>query len=226
MTKKSNQAMTDRPQLTPNEPVVDAYLDAQIAAERRARFVRDVASAVNCNSAENTSNTPDFILAEFMVKTLEAFDAATVRRAGWYGQTLEAPGQVDHPLTEMAYAYVAECFGTDPVNDDPIKALKHMIQSPRYWQVLSHGDSPTRGRETDHLPGVFGWRAHPDIKKYIVDLHLKQACLLALATPHPLPEHIKRQLWRVVMDVQAPPDFAQCAKGWIEYLEAGKTPPE
>lgn len=105
MTEKSNQAMTNRPQLTPNEPVVDAYLDAQIAAERRARFVRDVASAVNCNSAENTSNTPDFILAEFMVKTLEAYESAVRRRAKWYDKPLEEPGRPQKSRVDWGEVY-------------------------------------------------------------------------------------------------------------------------
>jgi hypothetical protein len=41
--------------------------------------------AINSNSMENGSNTPDFILAAFLHQCLEAFDAATVERERWYG---------------------------------------------------------------------------------------------------------------------------------------------
>jgi hypothetical protein len=40
----------------------------------------DIESAINCNSAENGSNTPDFILAEFVRGCLVAFDAAVNER--------------------------------------------------------------------------------------------------------------------------------------------------
>lgn len=49
--------------------------------EQRESLVRDVAAAVNSNSAENQSNTPDFVLAELMVKALEGFEEATHSRA-------------------------------------------------------------------------------------------------------------------------------------------------
>lgn len=50
----------------------------------RAELVRDIAEAINRNSAENGSDTPDFILAEYLVGCLEAFNAATRHRAKWY----------------------------------------------------------------------------------------------------------------------------------------------
>ncbi len=46
----------------------------------------DIESAINCNSAENGSNTPDFILAEFVRGCLVAFDAAVNEREAWYGR--------------------------------------------------------------------------------------------------------------------------------------------
>lgn len=47
-------------------------------------FVSDLSEAINRNSKENGSNTPDFILAEFMFDCLIAFDKATKRRRKWY----------------------------------------------------------------------------------------------------------------------------------------------
>lgn len=46
----------------------------------------DIESALNRNSAENGSNTPDFILADYLRGCLSAFDAAVSAREAWYGR--------------------------------------------------------------------------------------------------------------------------------------------
>jgi hypothetical protein len=47
---------------------------------------KQIETAINCASAENGSNTPDFILAEFLTDALSAFDKATAAREKWYGR--------------------------------------------------------------------------------------------------------------------------------------------
>ncbi len=64
----------------------------------------DIEAAINSNSAENGSNTPDFLLAEFLTDCLAAFDKAVGSRERWYGRgaaanpegaaQLPAPGSV------------------------------------------------------------------------------------------------------------------------------------
>lgn len=49
---------------------------------------RELASLLNKHSAENGSNTPDFILAEYMMNALRAFERATKDREAWYGRPL------------------------------------------------------------------------------------------------------------------------------------------
>ena len=44
---------------------------------------------LNGVNAENESNTPDFILAQFLFSCLSAFDEAVNRRDKWYGVHLE-----------------------------------------------------------------------------------------------------------------------------------------
>lgn len=43
-----------------------------------------LSSLINSYSKENGSNTPDFILAEYLEGCLKVFDAATNRRTNWY----------------------------------------------------------------------------------------------------------------------------------------------
>ena len=44
-----------------------------------------IEGVINSCSAENGSNTPDYILAEFLVRCLEAFDYSIRSRDNWYG---------------------------------------------------------------------------------------------------------------------------------------------
>jgi len=46
----------------------------------------EVEHAINRNSAENGSNTPDFLLAEYITDSLAAFDKAVRAREKWYGR--------------------------------------------------------------------------------------------------------------------------------------------
>ena len=45
---------------------------------------KEIASTLNRFSAENTSDTPDFILAAYLIDCLKAFNRASVWRGKWY----------------------------------------------------------------------------------------------------------------------------------------------
>lgn len=47
-------------------------------------FQKELAVLINKYSMENGSNTPDFILAEYLCECLVAFNRATNRRTHWY----------------------------------------------------------------------------------------------------------------------------------------------
>ena len=46
----------------------------------------EITDAINRNSAENGSNTPDLILGEYLTACLAAFNQATNAREKWYGR--------------------------------------------------------------------------------------------------------------------------------------------
>ena len=48
-------------------------------------FRKDLACVINSHSRENGSGTPDFILAAYLTRCLEAFDLAVGARNNWYG---------------------------------------------------------------------------------------------------------------------------------------------
>ncbi len=58
----------------------------------RSRLIKDIAAVLNKHSVENESNTPDFILAQYLVMCLFAFNKAVNGRSDWYGRH-DVPGQ-------------------------------------------------------------------------------------------------------------------------------------
>lgn len=46
---------------------------------------KELTDLLNKHSKENESNTPDFILAKYLIGCLMAFNAAMIDRDSWYG---------------------------------------------------------------------------------------------------------------------------------------------
>ena len=75
--------------------VVKAAMQGITASEFAARetaFKRDLQALLNRHSRENESNTPDFVLAQYLQDCLRAFDSAVRFRGHWYGR-MDEPGQ-------------------------------------------------------------------------------------------------------------------------------------
>lgn len=49
-------------------------------------FRKDLAKLINRHSMEGASNTPDFILAEYLTNCLASFDAATRGSLNWHSR--------------------------------------------------------------------------------------------------------------------------------------------
>lgn len=54
-------------------------------------FIEELRSLINRHSVENNSDTPDYILAEYLTATLRAWERGTQARDAWYGMNPE-PG--------------------------------------------------------------------------------------------------------------------------------------
>ncbi len=52
----------------------------------RNEFVKAISEVVNRYSIENGSNTPDFILADYIADVVDAWNEAVRRREAWYGR--------------------------------------------------------------------------------------------------------------------------------------------
>jgi hypothetical protein len=54
----------------------------------KSSFKKQLSDLINRNSIENGSNTPDFILAEYLSDCLKTWEKITKSREKWYGTSL------------------------------------------------------------------------------------------------------------------------------------------
>ncbi len=52
----------------------------------KEQLMEDIKNLLNRACAENGSDTPDYILALYLIDCLDAFDKATSQREKWYGR--------------------------------------------------------------------------------------------------------------------------------------------
>lgn len=73
------------------DPSGVALAERILSTTNRPSLQHQLEELLNANSAENVSNTPDFILASFLTACLNAFNGCVARRDDWYGVHL-TPG--------------------------------------------------------------------------------------------------------------------------------------
>ena len=54
-----------------------------------SEFQKELEDLLNRHCKENGSNTPDFILSEYLMECLRNFDRCVSRRTNWYGDSIE-----------------------------------------------------------------------------------------------------------------------------------------
>ena len=57
------------------------------------QFKRELTDLINRHSLENNSNTPDFLLSDYLIGCLEVFNKVVVERERWYGR-IEQPQNI------------------------------------------------------------------------------------------------------------------------------------
>ena len=73
-------------------------------------FARELEALINKYSQENASNTPDFILATYLVACLAAWNTAVAKRENWYGRAMLSPGTTSLP----PHRFIGEVGDDDP----------------------------------------------------------------------------------------------------------------
>ena len=65
--------------------------------ERESKFRKELEHLINCHSRENGSNTPDFILADYLADCLAAYDKAVTNRDMWTTPSVSLLGPPEGP---------------------------------------------------------------------------------------------------------------------------------
>lgn len=65
-------------------------------------FRSDLERLLNCRSMESGSDTPDFILADYLMRALNAYDAAVIDREKWYERARENSATQDAKAGQSA----------------------------------------------------------------------------------------------------------------------------
>jgi len=116
-------------------------------------FRRKLQNLINSESKENGSNTPDFMLAQYLVDCLNAFDAAVAAREKWYGRPYPVPAaDAPHPKnnTRLSHELCAspgphkgqgkEAVMADNVVDLPTVKMPEWIVGPfEEYRVIIEG---------------------------------------------------------------------------------------
>lgn len=55
------------------------------------KFEKELEELLNRHSAENESDTPDFVLAQYLTSCLLSFSRAEVERTNWYKSSMKPP---------------------------------------------------------------------------------------------------------------------------------------
>ncbi|MEX0598156.1 MAG: hypothetical protein WD512_16835 [Candidatus Paceibacterota bacterium] len=73
----------------PEKPVKNELIveDFKEMITTNSKLRKEIEQCLNIHSAENGSDTPDFILAQYLTNCLWAFDEAVKQRRDWYGNT-------------------------------------------------------------------------------------------------------------------------------------------
>ena len=101
---------------------------------------KDIETAINRHSAENGSDTPDFILAEYLIACLAAYDQAVTAREKWYGR---ACGSVKDtiPVDEPPPS-VFEDTSRREVEAGVVAQIKERVLQPARGFVAASMDCP------------------------------------------------------------------------------------
>lgn len=64
-----------------------AFIESMPSFKKRNELIREFAQIINKHSLENDSNTPDFILAEYLFDCLISAQILVCARTAWYNPT-------------------------------------------------------------------------------------------------------------------------------------------
>jgi hypothetical protein len=103
-------------------------------------FRDELESLLNRNSCENESNTPDWILANYLSSCLAAFDAAVRKREEWYGRDpnrgpAQGPGGGSESITPNPFAAPVQTTAVDPFERGRMDCVQDLIENAPFASI-------------------------------------------------------------------------------------------
>jgi hypothetical protein len=163
-------------------PDVDDLADAVVAdVQPESNLRRDLAQVINRHSLENRSDTPDFILGDFLSQVLESFDTAVNERANWYARhgniRPEDSPHVNHAIRELdlcgqttedpAYAAsiirtVKEFFSHGHSGGSAETSIWQLYQLLQGHALTALTDDPAEWEDRTEISGTSWWQNRRD----------------------------------------------------------------
>ena len=88
-TNKTPDEVLEQCYLLQEDMYKDAFPIPDDVIEERPTFIKALEGLINSYSKENGSDTPDFILADYLTQCLQTFDNVLQAREQWYGRNLK-----------------------------------------------------------------------------------------------------------------------------------------
>ena len=82
----------------------------------KTKLEKKLEELINEECRENDSNTPDFLLSEFMMSCLDAFELASNKREVWFGVHLDILNNWEE-LIMTAIGEASMCWDEPPLGD-------------------------------------------------------------------------------------------------------------
>ena len=116
LAKITTESQTDK---TPDEVLEQCYLlqeemykdafDIPTTNSERPTFGKALQTLINQYSKENGSNTPDFVLSDYLADCLDVFDKTMSKREIFYGRNIHS--SIDELMPEIRKGHGAEIHG-------------------------------------------------------------------------------------------------------------------
>ncbi len=120
---------------------------------KQDKFRAALIELINRSSQENGSNTPDYILADYLLAALDAYNVATRVRDIWYHQKVCYPGMMKTPMVSPQATPQPSIF-------TPVET----ITSGPYGPYVDSVSSPEEGKHKRGVlalyPGALAERLH------------------------------------------------------------------
>lgn len=113
--------------ICPEQQFGEGYMPRLMIPAPPKNLEQAIERAINAFSAEGGSDTPDFLLAEFLVRVLGCWNAGIVARERWYGRPPGSPtgGSLDEVTHEESQGGVPE---SEPGANGVIQVRRDEVQ--------------------------------------------------------------------------------------------------